>query len=80
MKINHETNYLKKTVENFQRGDTFIDPDTDDIMMVTDMSTGDDKTCLAVSLYWGTMQEYGKNEMVYDCIAEVNVTRLWSKE
>ena len=80
MKINHETNYLKKAIENFQRGDTFIDPNTDDVMMMTDMPTGDDKTYFAVSLYWGTMQEYGENEMVYDCIAEVNVTRLWSKE
>lgn len=76
MKINRKQNYTEKVLGDFQRGDTFIDPETDDVMMVVDMPTGDDKTCFAVSLYWGTMQEYSVDGMVYDCIAEVIVTRL----
>lgn len=73
MKVNRKQNYYERTIDEFQKGDAFIDPNTDDVMLMTDMSTGDGGSVLAVSLYWGTMQEYSKDEIVYDCIAEVNV-------
>ena len=73
MKVNLKQNYFERTIDEFQKGDAFIDPDTEDVMLMTDMSTGDGQTILAVSLCWGTMQEYSKDEIVYDCVAEVNV-------
>ena len=73
MKVNRTYNRVAKPIAEFHRGEVFIDPSNDDVMMITDMPTGDEHTCLAVSLYWGTMQEYTDNEMMWECKAEVNV-------
>ena len=74
MKVQRNQNHTEKAIVELQRGDVFIDPTTDDVMLMTDMPTGDENYVFAVSLRWGSMQEYKDNEIVWACAAEVNVT------